>query len=218
MKIVAFDFDGVIRNSTEAIIIVTKNFLAQKGLPEIPENEYNNFNIVTGGKWREDVYKYLKVEEDPELDFKDYYTREFAKQPTRVYDGIIEAIAAVKNAGYKICLITNNSTARIKDKLAPTGLDFDFIRSCHGDISKPNPEYIFEVLNHFNCKPSDIIYIGDLYADYEFAKQTGMNFIWSAYGLDSGKMASIHGIHKVEKPSEIPDMIRKLDIPKEVVR
>jgi len=213
MKIVAFDFDGVIRDSREAFINTTKSFLAQKGWPPISEDEYSKFNTVSGGKWREDIFKHLGVEDDPQAEFKDIYTIEFAKQSTKTYDGIVEAIKEVENAGYKTCLITNNSTVRIKDKIVPltlVGIEFDYIRACDWDMYKPDPKYIDRVLEYFTCEPSDIIYIGDLYEDYEFANKIGMNFIWAAYGLDNGRMADIHGIHKVNSPSEIPNAISEL--------
>lgn len=220
MKIIAFDVDGVILNSMEAFIKVTKNFIIKKGLPPIPESQYHKFNIALSSNWRAEVYEYLKIEGDPELEFKDYWSIELYKHPLKVYDGIAEAIKEVENSGYKTCVITNNAPEVFKKKSTwlPKGVQFDYIRSRDDDLYKPEPEYLGRVLEHFACQPADIIYIGDLYEDYEFAVGTGMNFIWASYGQDNGRMASVTGITKIDRPSEIFDMIKEFKAQEEIAK
>jgi len=218
-KIVAFDVDGVILNSFIASLEGTKRLLLKYELSEIPEEQYYKFAFPDVEVWFDEIANFLGIDKVI-LKFNDFY-EEITKIPQKLYDGIIEAIKIIKANGYKICILSNSMPDRYNNIVVPhlKDIEFDYIRLRDFDpneptgrhkLCKPNPAFLDKVLEHFSCKPSDIIYIGDLFEDYEFAKSTGMQFIWAAYGQDNGRLAKIEGLHKVEKPSELLDMIKSL--------
>jgi HAD superfamily hydrolase (TIGR01662 family) len=184
------------------------------GKEPIPKDIICKFSPASLEIWVGDVAAHSTLNDIDE--FKANYLEESKKYPLKTFDAIIETIREIKNRGYKTCVVSNAGIARFNEKVAPIleGVEFDFVR-CRdyspGELCKPNSEYLDKVLEHFHCKPSDIIYIGDLYEDYEFAKATGMNFIWSAYGQDNGKMAKLSGLHKIENPTELLSIIKSID-------
>ena len=216
MKIVAFDIDGVILDSMAEFITGTSKTLEKFGLPQISVKEYQKFSAATLEKWMECVASHVEIEDIHAFTLE--YLEQRKNIKPKVFAEIIETIKKIKNSGYKICIISNRPIFSYNEEIAPVleDIGFDYIRCRDLDLNelggrsklcKPNPEYLDRVLGHFNAKPSDITYIGDLYEDYEFANKTGMNFIWAAYGQDNGRLASVSGLCKVEKPNEIPNII-----------
>jgi len=219
-KIVAFDVDGVILNSFSASLEGTKRLLLKYELSEIPEEEYYKFAFPDVEVWFDEIANFLGIDKVI-LKFNDFY-EEITKIPQKLYDGIIEAIKSIKAAGYKICILSNSMPDRYNNIVVPhlKDIEFDYIRCRDFDpneltgrhkLCKPNPKFLDKVLEHFHTTSSNIIYIGDLFEDYEFAKLTGMDFIWAAYGQDNGRLANIEGLHKVGKPNELLDTIRTLN-------
>jgi phosphoglycolate phosphatase len=68
---------------------------------------------------------------------------------------------------------------------------------------KPHPESFWRILEHFQLKPEEAIYIGDSQVDEEFAANAGVPLV--AYRNPDLK-ASYH----LESFAQAPDLIRSL--------
>ena len=115
--------------------------------------------------------------------FRKHYGEHYFEH-TFPYEGMVEVVHKLKEKGYKLAVATNKI-----DLLAKKLIDmhypncFDFV---HGDIEgikkKPNPDMIYNILNHFGFVKEDAIYIGDTNVDEETAIYSGLDYYLLTYG------------------------------------
>ncbi len=108
--------------------------------------------------------------------------------------GSIEAIARLCAAGYRIGVATNQSgvsrgyyseakLAAIHEKMMYHVLEADgrideivyclHLPEVNCRCRKPNPGMLFDLATRFFCKPSDMIFIGDMITDIQAAESAG---------------------------------------------
>lgn len=99
------------------------------------------------------------------------------------YDNMYEFITRIKNAGYKVYLLSN-ATPRFFDRYldipALTLMDGYFI-SCVHKLLKPQPEIYKAFCDKFSVKPEECFFIDDMPQNIEGAKNAGMKgFVYKA--------------------------------------
>jgi len=86
----------------------------------------------------------------------------------------------------KLAILTNNKSQYAEEVLEKFKLT-DYFNTIIGfnDVSevKPNPEGIIKILNKWNLKPSEAIFIGDMTTDIEAGKAAKVSMICVASGL-----------------------------------
>mgnify|MGYP000979979217 FL=1 len=84
------------------------------------------------------------------------------------------ALSELKEAGYKIALVTNDSRmpAEAVLKVAEIGELFDFVGTTDEFPSKPASDSLVAIQNQFGVSFNEMIYIGDSTVDEEFATNT----------------------------------------------
>ena len=80
----------------------------------------------------------------------------------------------MKEAGYKIALVTNDSRLPAEAVLKVAGIFelFDFVGTTDEFPSKPATNSLYAIQNQFGVSFNEMIYIGDSTVDEEFAKNT----------------------------------------------
>jgi HAD superfamily hydrolase (TIGR01549 family) len=103
-----------------------------------------------------------------------------------IYTGIDELIRKMYDKKLKLAILTNNKSQYAKEVLEK----FDLTKFFHTIIGfnevsevKPNPEGILKILNNWNLKPSEAIFIGDMTTDIEAGKSANVKMICVASGL-----------------------------------
>lgn len=79
----------------------------------------------------------------------------------------------------KICIATNNaSTVKdyINEKFKSSPIDYIFT-SEDLNLSKPNPKFFEYILNHYNIKPNEMLFLDDKEINTMFAADLGINTI-----------------------------------------
>ena len=84
------------------------------------------------------------------------------------------ALIELKEAGYKIALVTNDSRLPAEAVLKVVGIFelFDFVGTTDEFPSKPATNSLYAIQNQFGVSFNEMIYIGDSTVDEEFAKNT----------------------------------------------
>ena len=59
----------------------------------------------------------------------------------------------------------------------PKGTIEEYAREC--DRRKPAPGMLLDLMEHFDIRRDDTLYIGDQEEDYDAAKKAGCNFMWA---------------------------------------
>jgi len=129
-------------------------------------------------------YEAEEFEENHITWFQEYYTHNHYKE-LRLYDGVKEMLEKVRQK-YDISLATNAYRQSALQSLEHLEIvnHFDMI-ICADDVevSKPNPEMLVRILEHFKQAPHNAIMIGDSLKDKEAATRAGVETILVDWGF-----------------------------------
>ena len=109
------------------------------------------------------------------------------KRLTQLYDGVGEALDALRAAGIGLAIVTNKQTLPTKQSLAHFRLEEYFplvIGAEAGLAGKPQAASFHQrIAPHYHgLAPQDFVMIGDTATDIRFAKASGLASIWVSYG------------------------------------
>ena len=97
-------------------------------------------------------------------------------------EGALELIAALKNSGSAVAIVTSNSSRTIRRwfQLNRVELKIDAIVGRDSQLGlKPAPDMVLRALEILSIKPADAAFVGDSEADLLAAKNSGVRF----YGI-----------------------------------
>ncbi|MFX1574687.1 MAG: HAD family hydrolase [Promethearchaeota archaeon] len=103
-----------------------------------------------------------------------------------IFEGIDTLIDKLFNKNLKLAIFTNNKSAYAEEILDKFNLTKYFGTIVgFNDVTevKPNPEGIIKILDVWNIKPSEAIFIGDMTTDIEAGKASKVKMICVASGL-----------------------------------
>mgnify|MGYP002469793880 CR=1 FL=1 len=180
-KVMIFDFDYTLGDSTNGIIASINFALEKMNLKPAPEDRI----VKTVGLSLEEIYEVLTGRSDSgEMETFKQYFREKADEVmvnnTKLYGGIKEVLEQVHSKGCKTAIVTTKYHYRIKQILAAHQMEH-LIDSIIGveDVKKPkpDPEGVWNIKEQFGVSLEDILYVGDSLVDAKTAQGAGVDFI-----------------------------------------
>ena len=118
---------------------------------------------------------------------RDYYWSHVVVK-TCLYDGVLETLAHLKEAGYKLSVITNKPEGPAKtimDTLGVSAYLDCLIGGGHCAKLKPDPEPLFAALKETECEAASSWIIGDNWTDLGAAANAGVKACFCTYGYGS---------------------------------
>ncbi len=193
LKAVIFDLDGTLLDTAPEFIQVVHQLRDEHGMPRLPDELIRSY--VSNGA-RALVTLTLGLQRDDE-GFEDKRLRlleiyaEVLGSATLVYDGIEELLNDLAAANIAWGISTNKPSAYAQPLLQTMNLQPPHSSLvCPDDVSqpKPHPEPLLLNCQHLNCRPEEVIYIGDHARDIDAGRAAGMATIAAAYGyLEAGE-------------------------------
>lgn len=107
---------------------------------------------------------------------------------TKPYEGVIETLSALRDAGWKISVCTNKNELIAIDILKQTDLLRFMDVVCGGDsvsFKKPDPRHLSTVVTLADYEKLSKIMIGDNWNDFEAARAYGIPFAFASWGYGS---------------------------------
>ena len=215
IKLCVFDMDGTLVNTINTIAHFGNTALNKFGLEPIPTDDYKL--MVGNGSdvlMQRMLAKHGKtVEELPEIHpyYVDIYDKDFMYL-TAPYDGIIDMLDAVKAQGIKTAVLSNkdHSTAKkVSDQLFADGLIDLCMGARHGVPLKPEPDAVFEIMEHFGVSKDECLYIGDTATDIKTAKNAGLYSIGVLWGFrDEAELKSAGADVIISDPMKIAEIAK----------
>ncbi len=216
-KCAIFDLDGTLADTLETISYFANKALEAFSLSAYDKEKYKymvgngakilvkrmleNQNAYSEELW-EKVYTY----------YNKIYDEDFLYL-TSAYDGIKELLSFLKESGMKIGSLSNKPhypTTMILESIFEKDTFDEKFGQREAYPIKPDPTVIFEMLEKWNIKPEECIYIGDTKTDMKTGKNAGAFTIGVLWGFRDKKELVENGADFIaEKPSDIIDFIKK---------
>ncbi len=207
MKIVLFDLDGTITDSSEGIVNSIKYALSRLGFPEEPTEKIKQFI----GPPLQQTFKInygITDYQNAVTIYREYYAEKGIYE-NRLYDGIVAVLDQLKNEGYTIGLATGKPTYYSHIILKHFKIDhyFNAVVGSNMDGTRgEKPEIIRDVLAELNYDKElhEVVMIGDRKHDVHGAHHHQIKCIGVTYGYAEGnELIEAGAAHIVHHPSEL---------------
>lgn len=205
---VVFDLDGTLLDTIDDLTDSVNFALSEEGFALHTVSEVKSFvgngiaklidRSVPEGTSEEKKSRTLES-------FKRHYAAD-CENKTKPYDGILKLLDDLRDAGFKIAVVSNKIDSAVSvlcKKYFGDRIDF-----CVGDreglARKPAPDAVFEALKKLSSAPERAVYVGDSDVDIKTAENAGMDCISVSWGFRPRDFLLLSGASVIaDKPSDI---------------
>lgn len=189
--LVIFDLDGTLVDSAGDIAEALNRTLEQWGLPRVPETRVHDW--IGDGVRRLVELAFAAAGSDASIDavmpgFMRHYEACLLRSP-RLFDGVREALAALRARGVELAICTNKPERFIAPLLAHFGIEPLFSAWLGGDSlpeRKPSGTPLRHLAQRFGHPPAACLMVGDSATDAAAARAAGMPLALVSYGYPRG--------------------------------
>ena len=181
-KIIMFDLDGTLLNTSTGVEEAVRIMLSKNNLkPNVPLKKF------VGPPLYESLMKYCNLsKEDAVLltnEFRAIY-KDKTLFKAEIYEGIIDCLKKL-SAYFILTVVTNKSHDNAVSIINHFMLSkyFSEVIGTDLDCKLHKSDLINQVLNNFNIKKSDCLYIGDSKSDLMAAQISQVDFLGVSYGF-----------------------------------
>lgn len=177
IKAIAFDYGGVIKINEQDLVKEISDYL--KITKEDFRKEYFSINHLFNieGRDFEEVTLLLVSRFDDSEETKKHIAGLLKKNKDKYHlnKELIEIIKELKNSGYKIALLSNNSLELRQKLMEDNILDLfeEIVISAEVGYQKPQPEIFNILFKKLEIKPNEVVFIDDSLKSLEGADSIG---------------------------------------------
>ncbi len=213
-----FDMDGTILNTIDDLadslnVILERysmplhtvdqvRFMVGNGIPKLIERAIPNGR--DNSKFDEILKEYIA------------YYEEHSAIKTRPYDGIVEAVKALRKSGVKIAVNTNKVEAAALDLVAKYFPDcFDIVSGSRPGLPpKPAPDGVYEILKRAGIdgksEGQKAVFIGDSDVDLQTGINAGLDVIGVDWGFRGKAFLLEHGATEDNIVMKADELVEKI--------
>lgn len=217
VRAVMFDLDGTLLDTAPDFIVVVNQLRAEHQLPPLPPELIRN--SVSNGARSLVMLAFGIDEQAPEYEslrqrLLDLYLDHLAVH-TCLFPGIDELLQMLAQHQIAWGIATNKPARYTHPLLATLQLQPAPVSViCPDDVSerKPHPESMWLASEQLNCKPHEIIFVGDHKRDIDCGRDAGVITIAAAYGYleEDDDVQQWQADYCVNHASEIWPIIKQL--------
>ncbi len=203
-KCVALDVDGTLIDTEQAIFHALGRVLKEElGRDFTPEEM-----AVSIGMLGEHTMALFNVP-DPEGALKRWYQYlDEARGMNALYPGVELTVRKLKEAGYKVAVVTSRKGFEMDDEplLEPLRPYFDEVVTADlVEAPKPHPAPLLRLMERQGLRPEEILFVGDTIHDSRCARNAGVDFVLAGWGARYPE--TIPSLHDLMHPYEIAELI-----------
>ena len=186
-RLVIFDLDGTVLDTLQDLANAVNHAMQQHSFPT---HSVENVRIMVGNGVANLIRRAVPAGTSEEeiaqtlADFKAFY-RDHVNVCTRPYPGILNMLAALKNAGVKVGINSNKYDAALQSlcRIHFDGLYDYAVGESEVTPRKPDPTAAKRIMKAMGVKPDESIYIGDSNVDLNTAANAGIDSAWVSWGF-----------------------------------
>ena len=199
-KLVIFDMDGTLVDSSITIVNAINHDRSKLGLPALETDliltKVNDPELNPA----EFFYETDTFSEEQEAWFSNYYTENHEKE-LQLYKGIDALLKELKNSNYTLAIATNAYRGSTLESLNHLNIiDYFSTIACYDDVGrgKPAPDMLEKNLKDTKFKSNEAIFIGDSKRDLMAAQSLEMDYIMINWGFSDYDDA-IHSVKNLQE-------------------
>lgn len=210
MKLIGFDFDGVIINSSPAMEKAWSDVSDKYSLSFVNQS-FQHYKLHVGKPFPV-IMQELSLEDYlPDIQ-ADYFafTRKY-QDKISLYAGILDVLNYCQmESSIRTALITSKAKPRTQEIIKFFGLSFDVLL-CPEDTlrGKPFADPLFSANSQLSISPSNSIYIGDMESDLLSANAAGWTFCHAGWGYGEISEKRSSQFLTLTNPSQALELISK---------
>ncbi|MFK7901716.1 MAG: HAD-IA family hydrolase [Nitratireductor sp.] len=213
---IIFDLDGTLAHTGPDLLESLNHSIAPLGLEPLQISQLGH--LVGHGSLAmiQRAFALSNVELSKENEaacqerFLEFYAKNIAKK-TKLFDGSLSAIQALKND--KICVCTNKQEYLAKILLNELGITHLFSSITGGDsfeFRKPDPRHLFKTIELANGNKDKAIMIGDTITDTSAAQNANIPVIVVDFGYSDVPIESLGADAIISHFDELYEKIEKI--------
>lgn len=209
-----FDLDGTLMDTLDDLFLSANFALKKQMLPIRTKEEVRQF---VGNGVKKLIERAVPVGTDAVVvesvlsSFKTYYSVH-CKDHSAPYAGIVGLLSALKDAGYKMAIVSNKPDAEVKRLNKEYFSDYISVaigeNEAAGISKKPAPDMVREALRLLHSEKRESVYVGDSDVDILTARNSGMACVSVSWGFRGKAFLLAHGAEVVvDEPAEIKKLV-----------
>jgi phosphoglycolate phosphatase len=209
-KVYIFDLDGTLLDTLGDLAAAVNYALRTHGMPEHSIDDVRRF---VGNGVRKLMERAIPDgAANPQFDeafatFRQYYMTH-SLDTTRPYEGIPETLAALKERGCRLAVVSNKmmaATQELCQHFFPDTVEVAIGENeAEGIRKKPAPDTVFAALRQLGVGEEGAVYVGDSDVDLETARQSGLPCISVLWGFRDRDFLIKHGAKTfISAPQEL---------------
>jgi phosphoglycolate phosphatase len=207
-KLIVFDWDGTLCDSTGIIAEAIQNACRDLGEP-VPDMQSARFVIGLGlADAMRTVAPGLPVHRHSEL--AAHYRRHYLAREDDIplFPGAAELLEELDASAYFLAVATGKTRAGLDRALAKNGLAtrFHATRCADEGFPKPHPDMLLHLMERLAAAPRETLMIGDTTHDLELARNAGASGVAVAYGAHEpeglAQLAPLATMHSIAELRE----------------
>ncbi len=196
---VIFDFDGTIVDVMEVFVMIANELASGYGYEPIRPEEIATLRNRSA---RELLRTRIPI---PFWRLWSFTRRAKARyreliEHVHLIPGMNEVIATLHTRGYRIGILSSNSTETITELLGRFALSVDFIATCS---TFGKAQALRTLLSGQHLAPTDAIYVGDEVRDIEACRTADLDILSVTWGLNSPESLRSAGGLAIDQPKEL---------------
>ncbi len=212
-KLVIFDWDGTLMDSTAHIVQAVQNVAIEQKLP-IPDKQQIKGGIGLSSDTQIDrLFPDLKTQEE-RLCLMDKVRQQFSKEvneSTQLFPYVLETLTKLYDEGLWLAVATSAPRRSLEQMLnaVPNLKDLFLITRCGDEaLGKPNPQMLEMILNEVGLNTSEALMVGDTTYDMQMAMALAMDRIAVTYGAhEKAALKQFANQGCIDCISELPSVV-----------
>ena len=180
-----FDLDGTLAATITDIAASVNRTRLDYGLPELPIDQIISYTGDGARKLLERSFADHPIDWDEGLQKMVRHYYDHPAENSSLYPGVSEGLAALKQDGWKLAVVTNKPgivAREILNVLGISGYLDDIIGGNDGFPLKPDPAVMLHLMKKYDAAPADSWVLGDNHTDLDSASNAGMNGAYATWG------------------------------------
>ena len=212
IKLCIFDLDGTLVNTLHDLTNSLNFALSECGFPTLSESRVaaivgHSVNFMC----EHAVPPEHKDQAEKVLELYRAHYREHSLDLSHAYDGMIDAVQKIKNAGVTLAIASNKPHAdavKVVETIYPKNTFSLVLGRMDKFAIKPTPDVLYFIMDYFGVTPEECVYVGDSDVDVTFAHNAGMRCLSVNWGFRSVEEIQAAGATCITgDPARVPELV-----------